>query len=494
MPLDFDRLSNNLDIAYPFQTPAPVFTLGAVQRSLGNIIADATIYTSIEDDVSWKLYSFDLTFGWPGPPTLGVVRIKSDAGHDLAIDGLHSDTDFNAWVYGRWLVTEWVKVVETVGGFTDYDLVVRILWSVDELTAFGSLAKSEADWVNSAWFEAGIVRQGPRRVRRAFYKVGNFYFPLRTELKLAGGFNTDLDVKQAGDAAGFQADVDEAGSAARPETTLLLAMPPGGGIGKYLRCEPQGFLRTINGLGPDAQGNFHLNPKDCYWLERPLLTVPVVGGEQVDQEATVHPNRLQLRSACEACCSCEAYVDVYETLEELWALAGGASARIYQMLEEYKDLRIEYLVRTKGGQLVVKAGLVSSPGFSLNVAVLVVNGGDEDVAMTDEMTVEISFVTSPDDFGVEYVDKTGQLTVPPGARRAFDPVETDDDTFELTLTGVALAPGNQALWVGQFTVSPSASTSRVASNVTVTETLTVSGELKDADNKAAELKPAEERE
>jgi hypothetical protein len=491
--LDFAWLSNNLDTAYPFRTPAPVFDLGGTQRSLGNIIADAKLYTSIEDEAHWKLYSFDLTFAWPAVPTQGVIRVQSDTGEDITLNGLHTDTDFTAWLYGSWLVTEWVKIVATPAGFTDYDIVVRILWSADALDAFGSLSKSETDWGDPAWFEETVIRQGPRRVRRAFYKAGVLYTPLGSELRLAGGFNTDLTVKQDGDAVGFRADADES-AAVRPETALLLAMPPGGGTGKYLRCEPQDLLRTINGLGPDEQGNFHLNPKECYWLERPLLTDPVDGGEQVDKQATVYPNRLQLHSACEECCSCEAYVDVYENLQRVWAQAHNASGRIYQALEEYKDLRLEFLVRTKGGQLVIKTGIVSSPGLSLSVAALVVNGGDTDVAITDEVLIELDFTSSPDDFDVEYVNKTGLATVPPNERKYIDPEQLDETTFELDMTGVALAPGQQILWVGQFTVSPNASVSRASSNITLTEKLKVNGTLTDADSQSVELKPAEERE
>lgn len=492
MALDFAWLSNNLDIAYPFRTPAPAFDLGGTQRSLGNIIADAMIYTSIEDDSNWKLYSIDLTFDWPNPATSGVIRVKSDVGHDITLSWLHTDTDFNSWIYGRWLVTEWTKVAETPAGFSNFDFVIRILWSLDELEAFGSLVKDETDWVDSAWFESRVIRQGPRRVRRAFYKIGAFYYPLGSELKLAGGFNTDLTIQQPGGEVGFRADTDE-GSDVRPETTLLLAMPPGGGIGRYLRCEPAGLLRTINGLGPDEQGNFHLGPKDCYWLERPLLTAPVVGGEQVDKQATVYPNRLGLHSSCEECCSCAAYVEVYENLELLWSMAQGASARIYEALADYEALRNDYLARTQGGQIVIKAGVVSSPGLSLSVAALVVNGSEETLSESDELKVEIQFTTSPDDFTVIYVDKTGLAVISPGERKAIDPAVKGSNTFELDLTGTELAPGQQALWMGQFTVAPNEDTSRASVNVTVNETLTVTGDETDTDTQSAELKPSEER-
>ena len=491
MALDFEWLSNNLDIAYPFRTPAPVFDLGGVQRSLGNIMADAAIYTSIEDDAQWKLYSFNLTFDWPNPPTAGVVRVKSDLGHDIVLNGMHTDTTFNAWIYGQWLVTEWVKVVVTPAGFSDFDIVVRLLWAKAELEACGSLSKSETDWGDPAWFEDNTVRQGPRRVRRAFYKVGDFYFPLGKELQLANGFNTELVIKQAGD-AGFRADLDAA-AAVRPETTLLLSMPPGGGTGKYLRCEPQGLLRTINGLGPDARGNFHFSPKDCYWLERPLATDPVEGGDQVDKTATVYPNRLQLHNACEECCSCADYVEVYENLQRLWAMAKAASASIYDSLESYKGLRDEYLLRTKGGRLIVKAGLVSSPGFSLNVAALIVNGSDEPVVISDEVIVKLNFAAAPDEFNTGYVDKTGLIGLPSSQNKSIDPESTDTNKFELELSGIYIAPGQQVLWTGQFAAAPGATLSRNASNITVSEHLWINGVQRDSDSHAVELKPFEER-
>lgn len=491
MALDFAWLSNNLDIAYPFKTPAPVITLNSKQYHLGNLIADAAIYLSTTDATSWKLYSLTLTFNWPSAPTSGVITIKSATGSEITFDPTSGAT-FNAWLYGDWLVTEWTKEVTTPDGFSDYDAVVRLLWAQAPLVSETSFDKNESDWGDPAWFEDGLVKNGPNRVRRAFYKVGDYYFPLGSELLLNGGFNTDLLIKTAGDDTGFRADT-VAPPPVRAETTLLLRMVPDAGMGKYLRCTPQDELKTINGLGPDEWGNFHLAPIDCYWLERPLASVPTMTGGQVDQTALVEPHKLQLHNACYECCSCADYVAVYENLSLLWSMAQGVSKRIYSMLDKYKSLRLEFLNRTKGGALIIKAGLVSSPGFSLSVAILIINGGDEVIQQDDTLKARLRFKLAPDEFDVAYVDKTG-VAIPPGGDRLYlDPAAKDDNIFELDFTTSTMLPGQQALWSGHFTVEPNETIARTDANVTVTADLQLNGSTVDSDTKAAELKAAEMR-
>jgi hypothetical protein len=486
---DFEWLSNNLDISYPFKTPAPSFDLGGTQTSLGQLIADAVIYTSLTPETNWKLYLIDLTFDWPNAPSSGEIRIRTAAGTTYTLTGADIDTTFNAYIYGRWLVTEWVRT--SADDNWTYDMVVRLLWAVNPLSGLATLTKSETDWTDDAWFEDAVIHQGPQRVRKAYYKTGEVYTSLGAELNLAGRFNTDIKVKDPTDNTGFR-DIDTVGQEVRPATVLRVDMVPGAGEGKYLRCAPV-ELRTINGLGPDTQGNFHLHLKDCYWLERPLDSAPIVGGEQVDQSATVYPNRLQLHNACEECCACSDYVRVYENLSTLWTMAQSVSNRLYQSLAAYNALRASFLLRTKGGQPVVKLSLVGNRGYTLSLAVVVINGGTDVIAASDTIKVQITFTCTLEDAVITYIDKTGILLEPDNEQQALDP---DGVNNELDFSGIEMASGNKLIWTGSyvvaFTEGSSSSYPALSENtVTATARLFINDVEVDSDNRSAELKSVE---
>lgn len=483
MALDFNWLSNNLDISYPFATPAPVVTIGA-PVNLGHLVADAVLYTSEETDARWRLDMLGLTFDWPNPPTHGTVSIRNDAG--IARPLLNSE--FHAYIYGRWVVTEWVTSRETIDGFISYDTVLRLLWSKDAIEGYASIGLV-APALDASWLEQSVVHQGPARVRQAFYKAGDFFEPLGSELRLAGGFNVDLGIKTTGDDVGFRDDAAET-APTRPETVLRLDAIPGGGTGRYLRCAPVDLLRTLNGLGPTEQGDFLLDPRDCYRLEKPLESGPVVGGDEVDETGVLYPHRMALGNSCKECCSCEDYILVYENLQRLWLLAQGVSRRIYAVLDQYKETRALFLVKTGAGGITLSVGMTSSRSFTVHLSIVFVNGTDEPISGI--ILFPIAFTTAPDGLIGEYIDKTGTFRDATGTTRPLD-IDGTWPSFTVTADSVILPPGSMVAWSGAFAIKKHASIIRPGASVTAEVVGIVNGQQRDDAIVSGELKAAEER-
>jgi len=483
MAPDFNWLSNNLDISYPFVAPSPIVTIGA-PVDLGHLVADAVLYTSEETEARWRLDALDLTFDWPNPPAHGTVTVRNDAGFNRQF----FDSEFHAYNYGRWVVTEWVVSRETFDGFTSYDFVLRLLWSRDDIEGYGGIALA-APALDASWFEQAVVHQGPARVRRTFFKAGVFFEPLGSELLLAGGFNVDLGVKTTGDDIGFRDDAAEV-APTRPETVLRLDATPGGGIGRYLRCAPADLLRTLNGLGPTEQGDFLLDPRECYRLEKPIEVGPIIGGDEVDETAMLYPHRVALINNCKECCSCEDYVLVYENLQRLWLLAQGASRRIYTVLDQYKTTRALFLVKTGAGSITLSAGMTSSRSFTLHLSIIFVNGTATPVSGIIAFPVEVT--TAPAGLIGEYIDKTGIFRDATGTTRPLD-IDGSWPSFAVTADGVIMPPGSMVAWSGAFAVKKHVSIARPGASVTATVVGIVNGQQYGEAVVTSELKAAEER-
>jgi len=83
---------------------------------------------------------------------------------------------------------------------------------------------------------------------------------------------------------------------------IKIAFVPGAGDGKYEDCvDPESVIRRINGLEPDALGNFNIAGDDCIFI-RPL------------HDGTTHG--LDISSYCSPCCSCEDMVLTYEAIKK----------------------------------------------------------------------------------------------------------------------------------------------------------------------------------
>ena len=461
MSNDFEWLSNNLFVDYPFATPAPKVNLGEVGSSsssggndisVGSIFADAAIYTSDMLPERLKLRYLNLTCAWPSSPTTGQAVLEFEGGQLIVLDPSAANVTFRSEVYGRWVVVEWVldetekDLIYYPDGVSVRDVVCRFLLSKDFLENYDELVLDFA--TEDAWIESSLVKTGPRRVRRMFWKVGDFLFSLGDPVRIEPGFNIDFRRKETGD-VGFQ--LEDTTPVVREPLQLFMDAVPGAGKGRYLRCLPRGFISTISGVGPDEIGDTKLDPVDCYWLEKPLSSGPFpIHGGQVDEVGTVKPHELKLHNACVECCSCEDYLEVYGNLNRLWARAGIATSRVYRALDGYTLLRDALIAKGAGAQSA-RVLLRSRRGFSFDVSVMFVNG-EAAIPANSDLKIELSIDISPSGPSVSYVLGTGMYSGLGENDRPLDP-SGSGLSYELDFGGLEMPQGTTLLWQGSFTAT-----------------------------------------
>ena len=505
---DFEWLSNNLFVAYPFATPAPKVPLIAAGSSssssssssavphapvdLGEIFADGVVYTSDMFGERMKLVELGMTFNWPDVPTDGYCRLQFEGGFELILDHANPEVTFRAELYGRWMVVEWVLVdtnplaIPNIGSKSVRDVVCRFLLAAEPLQALDHLDidLSEED----AWLESSLIHTGPDRVRRVFLKIGQYLFQLNDTVRLEPGFNVDLTYRQPGDPDYTPPDDD----AVRQTKTILVDAIPGAGKGRYLRCVPDPFIRTVNNVGPDERGNLEMDPRDCYWLDRPVTSgpSPAPPDSQVQEVATVKPLSLKLRNACEECCPCSEYVSTYENLRSVWTDAQLVAARYDQILADYLSLRQTLVDLGAGDDPSIKTVVRSRAGFVVDVSFLFINGSDPLEADT-RIIFKILLAMTPDIFDLEYVEGSGIFSAPGGySNQALDP-DGDDKEWTLEFTDMNIPIGGAINWTGSFRVKPGAE-DRANAKFTAEVTLYVDGEELGSAGAAARLKRPEQ--
>ena len=143
-----------------------------------------------------------------------------------------------------------------------------------------------------------------RRIRRLYIGGGDTD---ATNIKLMGGYNTALS------------SVVTAGTIL-PDTQITIAMAPGDGLGTYTDCvSVNNGIQKINGVTPDAGGNFSIGGQSCVNVFQPTtvtatsprLTLPAT---LLDSTA---PN-LVIRDDCAACCSCGDFVTAADKIVSVY--------------------------------------------------------------------------------------------------------------------------------------------------------------------------------
>jgi len=469
---DFEWLSSNLFISYPFVTPAPQAELVAPESpssssspsaappeltNLGTVFADAVLYTSDMLAEQVKLTAMSMLFHWPTLPSHGRCKIEFESGFELDFDYSNPEVEFRAEIYGRWLVVEWKLIdaapmsLPNLGAQSVRDAVCRFLISLEAVEELDSL-NLDLSGVD-AWLESGVIHTGPKRVRRAFLKIGNYLFELNDTILLEPGFNINLTHRQFGDPGYVPPDAD----AVRQLKTVLIDAIPGVGKGRYLRCLPDPAIRTVSGVGADARGNLELDTRDCYWLEKPVASgpSPAPPESQVQEVATVEPHKLRMRNACEECCACEEYVSTYRSLQAIWQAAQTLSARYQQILTDYLALRQTLIDLGAGDDPSIKVVTRSRAGFIVDVSFIFINGNTALEGNT-QIVFDILLSLTPFDFDITYVNGSGIFSAAGGySNQALDPDEVssgDGSKWELEFTNMTMPSSGAINWTGSFRI------------------------------------------
>lgn len=481
---DFEYLSNNLFISFPFKTPAPLVMIGPDEIDLGSLFADAHIFTSDVTPRQLRLKSLTLDTTTL-PPTAGVVVLADQNGDDfITLDEVVAT--FRVEEYGRWTVVEWTQTITELNGLTGASTVIRFLLS-SELLADLVMPLSIVTALDEGFFEDARIKQGPPRVTRFFLKIGETLFPVAGDrLILENGFNIEIKEKEVTDDIGFQAEPFSP-SEVRPKQILQWNAVPGAGRGQFLRCQPRDVIRTLNGVGPNERGNVNLRPNECYWWEIPLINPPVdVDGQQVTQEGNAVPATLQLHNACVECCSCEAFAAAYQNLLNLWNRARAAAARIDAIRVDYADLIGDIGSAEPAVQVIAK----SRAGFTVDVSVLVTPGADG-IEAESTITLVLTLDPTPGALILKYIDGSGLLNTSDETNLALDPVG-GGGSYTIQLQDFTLTSSGFISWTGSFRALDSGEGgSRTGAAIAIAAALTIDAESHGSAGTTIKLKPPE---
>lgn len=169
-----------------------------------------------------------------------------------------------------------------------------------------------------------------------------------------------------------------------PRETTVVRLDSGSGLGDSpdSLCEEQeATIKTINGQGPDNQGNFILEPKDCVWWSAPWETYSIIYNPMTQQFEQVPINEdpygarhLKLHSDCDPCCSCEDYEDVYrvtlrqnrrlkQLCDNLITLRERAKVRFEQVRQRIQNVQ----------KFVLRMQTADCRGWQMCVSILLIN-------------------------------------------------------------------------------------------------------------------------
>jgi hypothetical protein len=202
----------------------------------------------------------------------------------------------------------------------------------------------------------------------------------------------------------------------RNANTMTLSIVAGAGMGRVpSECEPDGTLKTINGVGPDDSGNVNLTPRGCYRYVRP---------EDGYSETLISilNHRIVLYNDCYPCCECEDYSRVYKGMDRLYNRGRNIGLRFSNIIGTnsvvgpppipgtgYKGLRDDMEEeRSKRAIPAMDIFLRPSPGYIMGVQLYFKNNRPGVSLNMDELNILFRLANSPE--GREGFDATlGEL-------------------------------------------------------------------------------------
>ena len=315
--MDFDFLSSNLQIAYPFRDSVDVARPDG-NENINGLVAALRMYTSDQREDQLLLDAVDIRSS-DGFTTVDTAKLTLRWANEYAQFTLESGVNAVAksTVYGSWVAVRWRHTTD--------DLVFHLIFpydAADEQSSSSSSSSSSSDgpdvsfrfwkYLDDILVLSSLVKQGPAKVKRVYTKQGSTLTQLTgpgEELSVQPGFNMEIEQGTP--------TLAETG---RKLTRVAINAVPGAGLGRYLICDGAAYLRTLNGVVADDNGALSLGPEECYWLDIPLASgpTPVTPQHNIQRVATLTPYQVRLRNACGACCSCEDYVKIYDHLRWIW--------------------------------------------------------------------------------------------------------------------------------------------------------------------------------
>lgn len=345
---EFEWLTSNTRIAYPFvdRVTDPV---GSDGKPFSDLVVDAYLAYPADEVQDIRLYALS------DPAAVSVSVEFRYADGSVAFNSIGSA--FKKSTLGSWTLLEWMSTAGAARLLLLTEKIAQFTWPVapDNAYLVGHTLQPIQSFVNTLTAE------------------GHTYDGV---IELISGYNVDLSVVPP---------LIE-GTSARKRTQIQIDAEPGGGLGTYPDCEFEApSIFTINGIGPDGQGNFLLNPVDCYRGQIPI-TNPLSGPPW-----RFLPNAFKLFNDCSPCCECEDYIYVYdELLRRVYELAKTVSDRFYKVRDDYRALydKIEAQKACREKPRI-DLKLVGRHGWCVAVQLIVFNNKG---CQCDQISVDINMV------------------------------------------------------------------------------------------------------
>jgi len=359
---EFEYLTSNSSVAYPFvdEVTDPESLDGS---PFSNLIVDAYLLDS-DGTKDVKLTSVS-------DPSVSPVSVEFRYVDD-SVAFTASDGESSA--FGEYLIVEWHSDTASA----------RLLFVASEVGLYAWPAAP-----TDAVLVASTVQPNVPAVNSVTAVLSDtLQFTLDGVIELESGFNVDIGKPSFNDTV----------TTNRGRNRLSIAVEPGAGLGKVPLCDQAQELRTINGIGPDDNGNFRLDADDCYRWELPRLA------EESPGVWTIDSNKLTFYNQCEPCCQCSDYVDVYDNvMRDGYNKGKDASDALYGAVDNYKTLisvmEDEKACREKRW-LEVRTSAMS--GWLISVTVVLNNDGP---CLLSDPLIEISMQTGASGVVVEGTSK-----------------------------------------------------------------------------------------
>jgi hypothetical protein len=381
--MDFDFLSSNLHIAYPFRDSVDVGRPSGVENVNG-LVAALRVYTYEQREANLFLDAIHLRTE-DGFITLHTAKIdlRWSDGTTVSLEaGVNAVA--RSVAYGAWIVV-------TVRHTTE-DIVFHIVFPVDvtdDVSSSSSLSGSSdgPDLVFRFWKQtddieilSSLVKLGPKKIKNIYAKQGSTLTKVAgpgQEFSVQPGFNMEIEQGAA--------SVEDTG---RKLTRVAINAVPGSGLGKYLICRGDEYLFTLNGVGPDDNGNLKLGPEECYWLDIPIKSGPTPlpnPSHNIARSVILEPNQVRLRNACGPCCSCDDYIKAYDHLRQIWNKARAVAESVNGIRDGYASLVQQLAAKQPQDDIL----FIAQNGMQLVVQVTVWNNSEE--ATTGETVITLEF-------------------------------------------------------------------------------------------------------
>lgn len=200
----------------------------------------------------------------------------------------------------------------------------------------------------------------PRRVR-SLRLAGHEKFS-QGVVRLRNGYSTTLELPTTTATPGGRAN-----------TTVLVGAQGGSGLGRYPGCSDIKQITHIDGVGPDAHGNFLLAAAECLRVEQ-------------------RPHQVVLYDNCTPCYECEDFGNVYEILRSLWDKMVQVGHAAEAARDQYMANRTRWLEAGRERQsLPLRLAISSASGCRTSVTGAFCNTGNE---ILSNLVLKFHFVYS----------------------------------------------------------------------------------------------------